>query len=505
MTRTHAQGRLKGRKPIAVIDIGSNSVRLVVYEGLVRSPTVLFNEKILCGLGRGLAKTGRLEDESVKMALATLRRFKALCTQIDVVDIYVLATAAAREAENGPQFITEAEEILGCEVRVLTGKEEATYSAYGIFSAFFQPSGVVGDMGGGSVELVDIHKSKIGDGITTPLGGLRLMDMSENNLVEAVKIARRYVRKATLLTKARGRNFYAVGGTWRNLAKLYMSFKGYPLPVMHAYELIPDEIDHFLHRIARGEIETIKGIETISKNRRQLLPYGAAVLLEIIHVMKPAKIIFSGSGVREGFLFSLLSKSVRNSDPLLSATEEKAVLRARSPRHAKELMVWTAQAFETLQLTESQDEQRYREAVCYLADIAWRIHPDYRGMQAANQIAFGVYSGIDHPGRVFAALTVFYRNEGLVADKNAPEIISLATPDIIYRAKVLGAFMRISNLFCASNSGILPETYWSMEEGCLSLNIPEKYQDLVADRPIGRLQQLSKLVNIPAQYRILAN
>lgn len=503
MADANAQGRLKRRKPIAVIDIGSNSVRLVVYEGLVRSPTVLFNEKILCGLGKGLVKTGRLEEGSVELALATLRRFHALCKQIEVSDIHVLATAAAREAENGPQFIKEAEEIFGCKINVLTGKEEAAYSAYGVLSSFYKPVGIVGDMGGGSVELIDVNKNAIGDGITTPLGGLRLMDMSENHLSEASKIARRYVRKVTLLHKAHGQNFYAVGGTWRNLAKLYMGFKNYSLPVMHAYELIPSDIDHFLHRIAKGDIEHIKGIEKISKNRRQLLPFGAIVLLEIIHVMKPAKIIFSGSGVREGFLFSLLRDSVRNTDPLLSATKEMAVLRARSPRHAKELMAWTAQALATLNLLEDENEKRYREAVCYLADIAWRVHPDYRGLQASNQIAFGVYSGIDHVGRVFAALTVFYRNEGLVSDKKAPDIINLATHDTIDRAKILGAFMRISNLFCASNSGILPETFWTMNDKRLLLNIPEKYQDLIGYRPVGRLQQLSKLINIPAQYHII--
>ena len=185
MVNSLAQGRLRGRKPVAVIDIGSNSVRLVVYEGLVRSPTVLFNEKILCGLGKGLAKTGRLEPESVEMALRTLRRFYAICEQIDVAAIHTLATAAAREANNGPSFIRDAEQILKTNIRVLTGKEEATYSAFGIISTFHHPDGIAGDLGGGSLELVDIHETNVGEGVTLPLGGLRLQDMSDNDIGKA--------------------------------------------------------------------------------------------------------------------------------------------------------------------------------------------------------------------------------------------------------------------------------------------------------------------------------
>lgn len=503
MTRAKAQGRLKGRTPIAVVDIGSNSVRLVVYEGLVRSPTVLFNEKVLAGLGKGLVRTGELDEKSVELTLRTLARFRALCKQVDASQIYTLATAAAREAKNGPEFIARAEEILQAPIRVLTGKEEATYSAFGIISSFHHPDGIVGDMGGGSLELVNVSDNKIGEGVTLPLGGLRLGDMSDNNRKEATKIARRYLRKAELLTQGRGRNFYAVGGTWRNLAKLHMAQNHYPLPVMHGYELDFHEADSFLHRVAKGDMDKMPDIETVSKSRRQLLPFGAAVMIELMHVMRPNKIVFSGSGVREGFLYSLLPTAMRKQDPLLAAAEEMSVLRARSPLHANELIDWTGKAFRILGLEESEDERRYREAICMLSDIGWRINPDYRGIQAANQIAYGVYPGIDHPGRVFAALSVFFRNEGLVSDKEAPAIISLASPHIIYRARVLGAVMRISNLFCASNAGILPETKWRKTDNGISLGIPAAYETLISERPEGRLQQLAKLVGINMKFKII--
>lgn len=504
MKNSKALGRLKGRKPVAVIDIGSNSVRLVVYEGLVRSPTVLFNEKILCGLGKGLANTGRLEEESVAMALRTLQRFRILCEQIKVTDIHTLATSAAREAENGPAFIIEAEKILGKPIRVLAGREEAFYSALGVVSSFYRPQGLAGDLGGGSLELVDIKGNHVGEGITLPLGGLRLKDMSGNKLSEATKIARKILRKTDLLKTFKGQNFYAIGGTWRNLAKLHMMTRHYPLPVMHEYEIESAEAIRFLNRVAKGDVENMPGISAVSKNRRQLLSYGATVLLEIMHCLKPEKIIFSGAGVREGFLYSLLSSKVQKQDPLLVATEEMTILHARSPGHAHELIDWTEKAFRLFGLQESENEKRYREAACFLSDIGWRIHSDYRGDQTSTLIALGLYPGMEHSGRLFVALTIYYRNAAnFFNNKQAPDIIELANESIINRARLLGAVMRVANLFCASTAGILTKFGWGADEGGYFITVPQQYQDIIADRVTGRLKQLSNFLDKPVRFEVI--
>jgi len=495
MSLSLAQGRLKGRQPVAVIDIGSNSVRLVVYEGIVRSPTMLFNEKILCGLGKGLARTGRLNDKSVESALRALKRFRALAGQAGATSIHALATAAAREAENGPAFIAEAEAVLGEPIQVLSGKEEAYYSALGIISGFHNPDGIAGDLGGGSLELVDIRGHTIGDGITLPLGGLRLQDLSNGKPAEATRIARTEIARAKLLEKGEGRIFYAVGGTWRNLAKLHMHAKHYPLHIMHGYEIDPQDAHNFLLRAAKGDIDHMRGIEAVSKNRRQLLSYGATVLLETIRRMKPSKIVFSALGVREGYLYSLLSKQEQRADPLLAAAEETAILRARSPRHAHELADWTEKAFETLGFDETEDEARYRRAACLLADISWRAHPDYRGSQALNLIAHGSFTGIDHPGRSYMALANYFRHEGVMDDAVAPEIMRLATPRLRERARLLGALLRVVYVLSASMPGVIPLLKWrETENGGLELVVPASQADLVAERPEGRLQHLAKLV-----------
>jgi exopolyphosphatase/guanosine-5'-triphosphate,3'-diphosphate pyrophosphatase len=489
-----SQGRLQGRRPISIVDIGSNSIRLVVYEGIARSPTVLFNEKMLAGLGRGIVSTGRLDPEAVRRSMDEFRRFRALSEQAGAEQLYVIATAAAREAENGPEFIRQAEEILGTEIRVLTGKEEAYYSALGVISGFHPADGIAGDLGGGSLELIDVRGEDIGGGITLPLGGLRLEDMSKGSIQAAAKIVREELSRAKVLEGGKGRTFYCVGGTWRNLARLHMTARGYPLHVMHHYEMDLDGLDGFLKQVARGEIEKMKGIERVSKSRRALLAYGAIVLQEIIRTMNPGRIVVSALGVREGFLYSLLSPEEQRADPLISSSEELAILRARSVAHAHELVEWTGRTFAAFGIDETDDEARYRRAACLLADIGWRAHPEYRGVQSLNIISNASFIGVDHPGRVFIALVNLYRHEGLIDDAAAPEIIKLAPPRYIERARLIGAMMRVVYLLSASMPGVIPRLRWETNaDGSMTLVVPKELEALLGERPSGRLAQLARV------------
>ena len=491
-----SQGRLQDRRPLSIIDIGSNSIRLVVYEGLARSPTLLFNEKMLAGLGRGIVSTGKLDPEAVTRSMEEFRRFRALSDQAGAEHMYVLATAAAREAVNGPDFIHRAEEVLKTEIRVLSGRQEAYYSALGVISGFHPANGIAGDLGGGSLELIDINREVMGDGITLPLGGLRLQDMARNSLVQAQKIARQELARAKLLKGGQGRVFYAVGGTWRNLARLHMEMNNYPLGVMHHYEIAADSALSFLKQVARGEVEKVKGIEGVSKNRRSLLPYGAVVLQEIMTAMQPSKVVVSAQGVREGFLYSLLDEEEQKSDPLISAAEELALLRSRSVHHAHDLVEWTGKAFKAFGIDETEDEARYRHAACLLADIGWRAHPEYRGRQSLNIIAHASFIGVDHPGRAYLALASAYRHDGIFNDGIAPEIKALAPPRLLERARVLAAMMRVVYLLTAAMPGVMPRLKWeSRGNGALALVLPASLADLYGERPAGRLAQLARITN----------
>lgn len=492
-----AQGRLKNRAPVGVVDIGSNSVRIVIYEGMVRAPAVLFNEKVSCGLGRGIAQTGRMDDAAVERALGALTRYRALADQARVSTLYVLATAAAREAENGHDFIARAQAILRSEILILTGAEEARYSAFGVVSAFRAPDGIAGDLGGGSIEMVDVRDQTIGDGVTLPLGGLRLQDMADSSIREAEKIARKLIAETDVISSARGRTFYAVGGTWRAIAKLHMEETGYPLRVTHGYEIEPDTALKFCKKLIDGDLEKLRGIHLISSSRSAMVPYGAVVLAEIIRQMKPRAIAFSALGVREGYLFAQLDEDVRRRDGLIEAADELAVLRSRSPRHARELARWTGESFAAFGIDESVDEARNRDAACRLADIGWRAHPDYRSAQSLAIIAYSSFIQVSHEGRAFIALANYFRYEGLKNDSLAPEIRKLVSQRTWERAKCLAAFLRVAYLFSAAMPGIIPELVWRRSDnGAMELVVPSHLAALAGERPEARLSQLSKVTGV---------
>ncbi len=489
-----AQGRLDHGPPVAVIDIGSNSVRLVVYEGLIRSPTPIFNEKVLCGLGREVQSTGLLAADAVDKALVALRRFRALCDRIDVPQRFAIATAACRDARNGKAFIVEAERICGTKIEVISGKREAELSALGVVSGFHKPDGIVGDLGGGSLELTDIHWHRVNTGITLPLGGLALQDISSKSIKKAERVVKKALDGARLLEAGVGRTFYAIGGTWRALARLHMWQKGYPLHVMHGYVIPAREAYDFSSLVHRVSPETLSQIEVVTDARRPLLAYAALVLEHLVEIAQPKDVVVSALGVREGLLYSMLDSEERRKDPLMAAASELNVLRSRSPAHGEELIAWTDRFMASSGLDETADERRLRHAACLLADIGWRAHPDYRGEQSLNIIANAAFVAIDHPGRTFLALAVFFRHVGLIDEELSPRLRELATTRVLDRARVLGAALRVAYLVSASTPGVLPKTPMLVERGRLVLRFENGLQALAGERVFVRLRQLARLI-----------
>src|SRR5215468_11190272 len=492
-----AQGRIDNGPPVAVIDIGSNSVRLVVYEGLFRSLTPIFNEKILAGLGREVLTTGLLAADAVDKALAALTRFRALCDAMSVGKVWAIATAACRDASNGPAFIVRAAKACGAPIDVLSGKREAELSALGIISGFHKPDGIVGDLGGGSLELTDVRGHRAKSGVTLPLGGLALQDVSAKSLAKAEKIVRDKLSHEKILKGGRGRDFYAVGGTWRSLTRLHMSQTGYPLHVMHGYVIPASEAIEFSRLVRRVDPETLSKIETVNAARRPLLAYAALVMEHVVRIARPQRIVVSALGVREGLLFAMLGDAEKKRDPLLAAAQELNVLRSRSPRHGEELADWTGKFMASSGLEETSDEKRLRHAACLLADIGWRAHPDYRGEQSLNIISHAAFVGVDHPGRAFLALTVFFRHVGLAAfadDELSPHVRELANSRMIDHARVLGATMRVAYLVSGAMPGVLPSTPLVVERGKLKLKFSGKFRDLAGERVFARLKQLARLI-----------
>jgi len=500
------QTRVSELEPIAVIDIGSNSVRLVVYEGAVRAPTPLFNEKVLCGLGKSIASTGRLGPEAMERALAALTRFRAITRILEVKNVRALATAAVREAEDGADFIARAEKALGMRIEILSGEKEARLAAQGIMMGFVAPDGVAGDLGGGSLELIDIASDRLRQAATLPVGGLRLIDATGNKIEKAQPLVDEALAQLPWLAQGAGRPFYAVGGSWRAVARLHMEQTNYPLHITHGYAIPTAEAMAFCEFVRKSKkLGALSGIEEVSKARREVLPFAALVLERLLKVLNPSEVIFSVFGIREGLIYSLLPAHERRKDPLLSFCAEYAALRSRSIEQAWELCKWTDVLFEPPGPKETPDERRLRYAACLISDIGWREHPDYRGEQSLNLLAHAGLSGIDHPGRVFMALAIFYRHAG-ASQEHAAELSERLKPLISKRAqkraRIVAAAIRTAHMLSVGVPGVIDEAPLSYDGDKLVLSIPKAYAGLDGERLRRRFDTLAHLVEKSPEVRI---
>jgi exopolyphosphatase/guanosine-5'-triphosphate,3'-diphosphate pyrophosphatase len=501
------QGRLVDLEPIAVVDIGSHSVRLVVYEGAVRSPVPLFNEKVPCGLGRGLVSTGRLSAEGVERAIGALRRFRGIARNLQVKNIRAVATAAVREASNGAQFIATAEKALDETIQVLSGEREAALAAYGIEMGFRNPDGIAGDLGGGSLELIDVHGGQRRAAATLPLGGLKLIDQAGGRPEKAIELIDQQLARLPWIDAGRGRTFFAVGGTWRALGKLHMSMTDYPLRVMHGYRISGRDAMGLTESVRKAKrLADLKGGQSVSRARKEVLPFGALVMERLVARLQPSEVVFPVFGIREGLLYSLLSEAERRKDPLLAFAEDYARLRSRSIDHARELAAWSEPLFAPPGPRETDEDRRLRHAACLLSDIGWRAMPDYRGEQSLNVIAHAALNGIDHPGRIFIALTVYFRHTG-PGEGEGDHDLSARLKDLVprrlfRRARILGAAIRAAHMLSIGMPGTIDETPVSYEGDRLVLKLPPAHQHLDGERLQRRFAALAELLGCRPEIRL---
>ena len=494
-------------QPVAVIDIGSNSVRLVVYEGPFRAPTPLFNEKELCGLGRTVASTGRLCDDAITCALSALRRFRAITDTLNVGTLRVIATAAARDADNGPDFIAAAEALCKVPVEVLTGEDEARIAAQGVMMGVPDADGIAADLGGGSVELVDIRNGDVRNAVTLPLGGLRLVDVTGGKLEKAGDIIDRALDNVSWLNDGRNRTFYAVGGTWRALAKLHMEASDYPLNVMHEYQLEAATAQAFSNKLHTAKrLAGIQGLAKISKQRREIIPYGALLMEKLLERTKVKTVEFSVFGVREGIFYSMLDDKQRAKDPLLSYCEHLAELYSRSSAHARELCTWTDVLFSRTDAKETAEERRLRHAACLISDTGWRAHPDYRGEQSLDAVAHAALSGIDHPGRIFLALSIYFRHAGrgeMEGETLSVRLRKSASKRALKRAKIVGAAVRAAHMLSIGMPNIIPDAPLSFDGDKLVWEIPKQHAELEGARLRRRFSTLASLLDCTPEVKLI--
>jgi exopolyphosphatase/guanosine-5'-triphosphate,3'-diphosphate pyrophosphatase len=487
--------------PVAVIDIGSNSIRLVVYEDEIRSPTPVLNEKLLIGLGRKLTPDGRLNPKAADRALATLRRFHKLCEQLRVKRTYAFATEATRKAADGADFIARAEKCCGAPIRVLSGHEEAQMAAAGILSGFVDADGFVGDLGGGSLEMVDLAGGKIGSEISLPVGSLNLMEVAGHDYAAATAHIDSYLDKVDWLRRGRGRPFYLIGGTWRSVARLHMMETQYPLSVMHHYRLSTAEIDKLAAKVLTPDPK-VKHLAEISRDRREMLPFGLLLLTRLTERIQPSELIMSAFGIREGILYSNLPPREQALDPLIAACEDMAARRARSYDYAGEFFQWTDGLFTGKELAETAELRRLRHAACLINDVGWRGHPDYRGEKALGLIAQSSFVGVDHQGRAYLALATYYGHETSLSGSFSPVLRKLAGRDLHRRAQILGHAARVAAKLSASMPGIINQTTIGYSKDSLVLQMPQSLEALDGETLRRRFKGLAQLLNCKPEIRI---
>ena len=496
-------GRFLDTQPVSIIDIGSNTIRLIVYEGARRSPAIIFNEKVQCGLGTNLSSQGRLSDESMERAYAALARFRTISYQLGSDTINAIATAAARDASNGSIFVANAEKVLSSKINLLTGQEEAHLAALGVVSGIHDADGLVADMGGGSLEITNVRKLKLKEAVSLPLGALRIKESSEGNNEKALKFVNSHLSGHKWLKKGQDRPLYLVGGTWRALAKLHINRQKYPLKFVHEYSVDVSSILNLIQSIEQTSIQDLEQIEEIPKARRATFIYGALALKGLLEHINPSKVVFSNYGVRDGLLYTLLPKEEKDKQPLYSACHDLSVLRSRSPKNSEEMCSWTDKLFRTLNISETDSENRFRHAACLLSDIAWRTYPEYRGLHSLNIIAQGSFAGVDHFGRAFIALAVYFRHKGRVKTGKLPDISTILDNKAIERARIIGFSIRLANIISTGIPGILPNTPIEQKGGKLILSLPKSYADLQGERLLRRLTNLAQLVKCEPELAIV--
>ena len=390
---------------IAIIDIGSNSVRMVVYHALKRVPLPLFNEKYMCALGKGLAKTGRLNPEGVKEAEGAIARFLVMANRLQVASLDILATAAVRDATNGDAFVKGLEKAHGIEITVISGEREAELAAKAVLSSFNEPFGISADLGGGSMELASVERTRVGERASCHLGSLRILDTTDGKREKMEELIKSELKNIRWLKDAAPPCIYAIGGGFRTLAKLHMKKTGYPLDIVHEYHMSRRAIGQMREKLMELSAEEIRDLPGMTEKRASTIVPTAMVLHQLMSTTGAPEVRFSVSGIREGFFFDLLEAKMQKEDALLASSKDLAALIGRAGTYGRELFEWMSPLF----ANEPLAWQRVRRALCKLSELAWSIDPNFRANWAYQRIIQSSLKGIDHKERLMLALALYYR------------------------------------------------------------------------------------------------
>ena len=489
-----------GLSRCAVVDLGSNSVRLVVFEGTGRTPVAIFNEKAVLRLGRGLQATGRLNADGMQQALTVMVRYAAVARAMAAWPFEVLATAAVRDASNGGAFVAELEARLdGVRVQILAGEEEAALSAEGLLCGIPDADGVLADIGGGSLEVVRLRHGRPGAGQTLKLGIIRLAERAGGDVARARTLAEDDLAGVAWLSEGAGRDLYLVGGAWRGLARMHIAMTGYPLNIVHHYSIAREDARELAGTIASAPHRALERMPGVPRRRVDDLPFAAVVLRRLLRATQARRVVFSANGLREGWYLRRVAPAVRAQDGLLSAGRDYAADLGRDAALPPALLAWTDPLF----AHESREQHRLREAACWFSDIGSHDHPEYRAEQAFLRLLRQPGVGMDHATRAFLALVVAVRYEAEPDAAFLLPVLTLLPVEAIGRATVLGCALRLAYTLSAGTPDLLAATRL-LVNGTLSLQLAPGSGVFAGESVTRRLERLAAAVGMPSATELAA-
>lgn len=470
----------------AVIDIGSNTVRLVVYAGLPRAPMPIYNEKSRVALGACLAGDGVIPDATMKKALAALARFETLARSMKVDTLRVVATAATREAKNGHRLV-EGAAALGIRVDVLDGDTEATAAGMGVLSDDVHADGYVGDLGGGSLELIRISGGKTGERVSLPLGTLRhhvLKGKTTKQITQMLRDDIATLKGEDSFAIESGLPFYMIGGSWRTFARLHMHDVGYPLTILSNYQIPSDAPTRLLPFV--NDAEALAQTKVVASARIAALPGATALLAGVVRLLEPSRLVTSIYGLREGLLFDQLSEAERREDPLIAATRFEGERLARFPFHGDALADWIAPVF----AGQSDGDARLCRAACLLSDSVWNVNPEYRADHALDLALDGSWPGVGASERAIIAAALWTVHAG---KRTLPEMLAgLAKPGALAQAVVWGLAIRLAQRLDGGTGGALGDSRIEGDDNVLKLRLSRQAIRLRSSSVQRRLQALGE-------------
>ncbi len=481
---------------VGVVDVGSNSVRLVVFDGAARSPAYFYNEKIMCGLGVGLAETGRLNPRGRERALNALIRFARVADGMDLPPLSVVATAAVRDASDGPDFCAEVADKAGLKIQVITGEEEARFSAQGVLLGWPGAYGLVCDIGGASMELAEIADGRVGRCVTSDLGPLKLRDAKGG-----AKGRRAHIKQVMEQLKAnmgpQRDRLFLVGGSWRAIAKIDMARRGYPLAVLHEYRMTAKSVRDTL-RFAKGrDLEELRALAGVSAARIALVPYALEVLTRLVRTFKPKDIAISSYGIREGLLYEQMPQRLRDRDPLIEACRFAENKDARLPGFGKTLNQFINPLFKSAK----SSQKRLIKAACLLHDVSWRAHPDYRAEVCFDNATRANMGGLKHSERVFLGLALLYRYSNKRSGSRFDKLAGLLDEKRLKQAEILGKAMRFGAMLWPQNDTPLATLRLYPKKKLLELTLSAAARPLFADVAEARFLSLAAALGCDTKIR----